>query len=89
MASIMAVLLIIENLLAYLSNRMYTSFDNINFLDGPERRRTRRKAASKHQYQRTEIDELPLQTYDAREEQDSTYTDPYDDHKTQETTLYS
>lgn len=80
-------------LIAYASNRMYTSFDNINFLEGPERRRTRRKAKSHHRYETTDSDDaLPLKPYRYSKGEDDGYTDPYDpDHgrEASESTLYS
>jgi len=82
MAITMAVLLIIENLVAYAANRSYGSFEDINFLEGPERRRTRRNAGRDHLYEKTGTDDVveSPQPYGYSEPQgsNSMYTDPYD-----------
>ncbi|KIM71620.1 hypothetical protein PILCRDRAFT_830233, partial [Piloderma croceum F 1598] len=79
MASVMAILLIVENLIAYAANRTYHSFDNLDFLDGPERRRTRRKPILEHKYQRADTDDVvPMAAYSYSEPKEAVYTDPYD-----------
>lgn len=73
-------------LIAYASNHSYHSFENINFLEGPERRRTRRRAAREHRYQIADADDMvPLrpQGQQSPRGQDYQYTDPYaHDHDT-------
>jgi diadenosine tetraphosphatase ApaH/serine/threonine PP2A family protein phosphatase len=66
-------------LIAYASNHSYHSFENINFLEGPERRRTRRAARAGHMYQRTPSDDMvPLQPQQQSPRgQGYQYTDPY------------
>jgi len=89
MAMILAVLLVIENLIAYAANRSYNSFDSINFLDGPERRRTRRRARINRLFSggQTEDTMVPGQTYEYSDskEQGALYTDVYNPYHGVET----
>jgi len=88
------VLFIIECAVAYAANRSYHSFDSINFLDGPERRRTRRNAKRNHKYEKTATDDaaLPLQSFGYSERQEDGLHAPYDPYhglETSENTLHA
>ncbi|KIM88199.1 hypothetical protein PILCRDRAFT_3241 [Piloderma croceum F 1598] len=82
MASVLATLLVVENLIAYAANRRYHSFSNLDFLEGPERRRTRRNPpVFANKYQRADTDDgdlVPLTSYPAP--YGGRYTDPYDSY---------
>jgi len=98
MAITMGVLLIIENSIAYAANRSYHTFDDVNFLEGPERRRSRRQAKFDLQYKQTQANDMnvPLTrlgySYDEPQGQGPVSTegfDPYRGVETSDNTLYS
>jgi hypothetical protein len=76
--------------IGYAANRRYNSFGSVNFLEGPERRRSQRQAKSEAQYQRTAAtDGLTVQPHYDFKREDSGPTDLYDPyHEISETTLY-
>ncbi|KZP30473.1 hypothetical protein FIBSPDRAFT_1038145 [Athelia psychrophila] len=86
LAIIMGILQITENLFAYTSSRQYTSFQNLDFLNGPERRKTKR--GRKPVYQRTysvDADDysVPLVPYSPGDKKEAgygyTYPNPYEE----------
>lgn len=68
-----------SQLIAYFANRAYHSFENIDFLNGPERRRTKRLARLAQKYEATATDDIiPLVPYSDKPVQGPGYTDvPY------------
>jgi len=92
MAITMAVSLIIENLIAYAANRSYSSFNDVNFLEGPERRRSRRQQEYKQQTQANDVIPLTPFNYDEPQENAPIYTDTYNPYHgvgSEENALYS